>query len=373
MVTTTDIFTSFKYDSFVASFGLATLVFEPDGEPFDVIQFVLKQLVYELVGWLGSRSIRYAYLHFPFSNVGGFAHKILCHFIIVGLNQIHGYNFYVVLATMLLGLLGFWNLFFYMFDDGSIFLSYKYCSSQLSIHHVLENSINGFKERQKLVHDSNNTISVGFLWIASHVARVGLLYSNVNDDYQLHDSGQCLHSCIDDLYDNCVVLLEIISGSNHFGSPTLGLCEITFGKVEEKVDPLCHCYYFSEWTLIYFENVRSKPLGAAKFLLDQGRINMSYKLASSLKHEIAMSSHSKNWDPDGDDCSIHTNSSSQFKMWDPGGYFLVIRKIRLTWRSLEKMTIGIKCIVLTSTLRTRLIFNGGGIVMNLDNKLPRHT
>jgi hypothetical protein len=137
----------------------------------------------------------------------------------------------------------------------------------------------------------------------------------------LHDSGQCLHFCIDDAYDKCVVLLETISSSNHLGYPTVGFCERTFGKVEEMVDPLHHCYYISEWTLIYFENVRSKTLGAVKFLLGKERIVLSYKLASSLKQEIDMSSHNKNWDPGGDDCFIHTNSSAQFKQWDPGGLF----------------------------------------------------
>jgi hypothetical protein len=59
--------------------------------------------------------------------------------------------------------------------------------------------------------------------------------------------------------------------------------------------------------------------------------------------------------------------NSNNELWEV--FFLVTRKIRLIWRSLEKKIKATKCIVLTSTLKTRLIFIGGGIVMNLDSIL----
>jgi len=42
------------------------LFFEPDVEPSIVIQCVLKSFVDEFVGWLGSRSMEYVYMHFSY-------------------------------------------------------------------------------------------------------------------------------------------------------------------------------------------------------------------------------------------------------------------------------------------------------------------
>lgn len=81
-----------------------------------------------------------------------------------------------------------------------------------------------------------------------------------------------------------------------------------------------------------FENVRGKPLDVITLLMVKEKISLCYKLAAWFKKGT------------------------------------VIGKIHLTWRSLEKVIIATKCIVLTSTLRTKLIYNGCGIVMNLDNK-----
>ncbi|XP_058736794.1 uncharacterized protein LOC131609152 [Vicia villosa] len=58
--------------------------------------------------------------------------------------------------------------------------------------------------------------------------------------------------------------------------------------------------------------------------------------------------------------------------WDPGGYFIFIMKIHLTWKSLERMLLLLICIVMISTLRTRLIFNGGGNVMIQIEEKPCH-
>ncbi|XP_061340878.1 probably inactive receptor-like protein kinase At2g46850 [Gastrolobium bilobum] len=72
------------------------------------------------------------------------------------------------------------------------------------------------------------------------IAGFGLFSSDFNYDSHLHKNRECLPFCRNDVYDMGVVLLEIISGSNHLDSPTLALKKIQAGKLEEIVDPLLY-------------------------------------------------------------------------------------------------------------------------------------
>lgn len=70
------------------------------------------------------------------------------------------------------------------------------------------------------------------------IAGFGLINSKLNYGYENNING--LHLCKNDVYDMGVVILEIISGSNHLDSPTLALQKIRAGKLEEIVDPLLY-------------------------------------------------------------------------------------------------------------------------------------
>ena len=70
------------------------------------------------------------------------------------------------------------------------------------------------------------------------VAGFGLLNSDFNYESHLYKEHECFRFCKNDVYDMGVVLLEIISGSNHLDSPTLALQKIRDGKLEEIVDPV---------------------------------------------------------------------------------------------------------------------------------------
>lgn len=72
------------------------------------------------------------------------------------------------------------------------------------------------------------------------IAGFGLLNSDFNHDSRFYKNPECLRFCKNDVYDIGVVLLEIISGSNHLDSPTLALQKIKAGKLEEIVDPLLY-------------------------------------------------------------------------------------------------------------------------------------
>ncbi|KAF7800814.1 putative inactive receptor-like protein kinase [Senna tora] len=70
------------------------------------------------------------------------------------------------------------------------------------------------------------------------IAGFGLINSKFNNGYDNNIEG--LRLCKNDVYDMGVVLLEIISGSNHLDSPTLALQKIRAGKLEEIIDPLLY-------------------------------------------------------------------------------------------------------------------------------------
>ncbi|KAG6730491.1 hypothetical protein I3842_01G082700 [Carya illinoinensis] len=63
------------------------------------------------------------------------------------------------------------------------------------------------------------------------IAGLGLLTSSIGNGSDLHKS---------DVYNLGVLLLEIISGSNHFDTPTVALHKMKCGKLEEIVDPFLY-------------------------------------------------------------------------------------------------------------------------------------
>lgn len=67
------------------------------------------------------------------------------------------------------------------------------------------------------------------------LAGFGLINSKFNYG---HENNNII--CKNDVYDMGVVLLKIISGSNHLDSPTIALQKIRAGKLEEIVDPLLY-------------------------------------------------------------------------------------------------------------------------------------
>ncbi|CAL0315429.1 unnamed protein product [Lupinus luteus] len=72
------------------------------------------------------------------------------------------------------------------------------------------------------------------------IAGFGLLNSNFNHDSESYKNRECFHLSKNDVYDMGVVLLEIISGSNHLDLPKLALQKIKDGKLEEIVDTLLY-------------------------------------------------------------------------------------------------------------------------------------
>lgn len=72
------------------------------------------------------------------------------------------------------------------------------------------------------------------------IAGFGLLSSDVSYESQFVKNRECFRFCKNDVYDMGVVILEIISGSNHLDSPTSALQKIRDGKLEEIVDPLLY-------------------------------------------------------------------------------------------------------------------------------------
>ena len=69
------------------------------------------------------------------------------------------------------------------------------------------------------------------------IAGFGLNNSNFNYGSQLYKNHEGFSLCKNDVYDMGVVLLEIISGSNHLDSPNPALEKIRAGKFEEIFDP----------------------------------------------------------------------------------------------------------------------------------------
>ncbi|KAK7397485.1 hypothetical protein VNO78_18660 [Psophocarpus tetragonolobus] len=74
------------------------------------------------------------------------------------------------------------------------------------------------------------------------IAGFGLINSKFFYGSHLQKNYEGFGICKNDVYDMGVLLLELISGSNHLDSPTLALQEIKAGKFEEIFDPFL-CYH----------------------------------------------------------------------------------------------------------------------------------
>ncbi|RDY03584.1 putative inactive receptor-like protein kinase, partial [Mucuna pruriens] len=74
------------------------------------------------------------------------------------------------------------------------------------------------------------------------IAGFGLINCNFYYGSHLHKNYEGFGICKNDVYDMGVLLLEILSGSNHLDSPTLALQQIRAGKFEEIFDPFL-CYH----------------------------------------------------------------------------------------------------------------------------------
>lgn len=95
------------------------------------------------------------YSHYSFLHVEWFVQNSPSHFVFVRPNRARAFSFHIamVLSATIIA-----------------------CSPRVFSHHVIEQAMNGFKERQQVGHDSNGTISVYSIWVAYHVTCIFHFY-----------------------------------------------------------------------------------------------------------------------------------------------------------------------------------------------------
>lgn len=97
------------------------------------------------------------------------------------------------------------------------------------------------------------------------IAGFSLLTPSIGNGSDLHTS---------DVYDMGVLLLEIISGSNHFDMPTVALQKIRCGKLEEIVDPFLYYHEQPPFLREQIEIVADLATRCLLFGRDGGKLGM---------------------------------------------------------------------------------------------------